>query len=67
MNRNDELIFSQMLGDISLCRHSREHGNLCPVKALRDPRFRGDDGSGDFEKVSQMEEASLTARSDCAG
>jgi len=24
--------------------HSRESGNLLPVSALRDPRFRGDDG-----------------------
>jgi hypothetical protein len=31
---------------LSLGRHSRENGNLPPVSALRDPRFRGDDEEG---------------------
>jgi hypothetical protein len=44
-------------------RHSRESGNLFPIKELRDPRFRGDDGWGNCEKVSLARRQHPTALS----
>ena len=45
----------------SLCRHSRESRNLFPVKALRDPRFRGADDLEDSEEPRHARDATHQA------